>query len=251
MQDNSTTLQSRYKAVSVEQSDIEQPATLSGEQLSLNVYESPFLTNHSETYQAIYMLTKRGFDIVFSLGIFIFLFPLFALIAILIKMTSKGSIIFKHRRIGQYGEEFDCWKFRTMVKDAEKKLKKDPKMLKEFDKNFKIDKDPRITKFGHFLRRTSLDEIPQFLNVLQGKMTLIGPRPVIKRELPKYSIYQGKLLSIKPGLGGLWQVSGRSKTSYDERIQLDLKYIDERSFWLDFKIFFQTIITVLRGSGAR
>jgi len=251
MPDDFTISQSRYKAIPFDNPNVDPGATLPDNQISHIVYESPFSTSHSETYQAIYILTKRGFDIVFSIAMVILLLPLFALIAILIKTSSRGPIIFKHRRIGQFGEEIDCWKFRTMVNNAEEMLKKDPPMLREFDEKFKIDNDPRVIKFGDFLRSSSLDELPQFINVLQGNMTLIGPRPVVKRELAKYSIYQGKLLSIKPGLSGLWQVSGRSSTTYAERIALDLTYVDQRCFWLDVRIFFLTIITVLKGSGAR
>ncbi|NNF00885.1 MAG: sugar transferase [Pyrinomonadaceae bacterium] len=215
------------------------------------VFEGPFSTSYSETYQAVYILTKRGFDVVFSIVMLILLLPLFALISILIKVSSSGPIIFRHRRIGQFGEEFDCLKFRTMVDDAEKLLKKDPHMRREFDEKFKIDKDPRVTRLGDFLRRSSLDELPQLINILRGNMTLIGPRPVIERELVRYSVHQGKLLSIKPGLSGLWQVSGRSRTTYEERVKLDLTYVEKRCFWMDIRIFFKTIITVLQGSGAR
>jgi lipopolysaccharide/colanic/teichoic acid biosynthesis glycosyltransferase len=251
MQDDFTISQTRYKDITFDNPIRGLPAAYTVDEISRFAFESPFMASHSETYQAIYVLAKRGFDVIFSIIICLLLIPLFVLVAVFIKISSPGSVIFKHRRIGQFGEEFDCWKFRTMVKNADKLLDNDPKLRQEFDEKFKIDDDPRVIKYGGFLRASSLDELPQFINVLRGNMTLIGPRPVVKRELSKYSIYQGKLLSVKPGLSGLWQVSGRSSTTYSERVALDLTYVDQRCFWLDTKIFFRTIITVLQGKGAR
>lgn len=250
MREDITITQKHYKDIRFTDTVLNPQAALPVDQMSRIAYERTFWIAHSETYHAIYILSKRGFDIIFSILMCILLLPLLALIATFIKVSSPGPVVFKHRRVGQFGEEFECWKFRTMVKSAGEILAKDPQLLREFDKKFKIDDDPRVIKGGGFLRASSLDELPQFFNVLKGDMTLIGPRPVVKRELAKYSVYQGKLLSVKPGLSGLWQVSGRSRTTYDERIALDLKYVDERSFWLDTQIFFRTISTVLQGSGA-
>ena len=251
MQDDFTVSQPPYEEIGRNQPSLGRRLTPAVNLISDAAYDGPYLTPHSETYRAIYILAKRGFDVAFSALMCIGLFPLFALIALLIKSSSPGPVFFKHRRVGQFGEEFDCWKFRTMVHNAAELLENDPKMRRKFDEKFKIDDDPRIIRFGRFLRSSSLDELPQFLNVLRGDMTLIGPRPVVRKELPRYSIYQGKLLSVKPGISGLWQVSGRSSTTYEERVALDLEYVDKRGFWLDFRIFFRTIATVLRGNGAR
>ena len=229
----------------------DQQAAMPIAQMSRIAYERKFLISHSETYHAAYILIKRGFDIVFSLLMCVLLLPVYALITALIKLSDPGPAVFKHRRVGQFGEEFDCLKFRTMVNHADEMLENNPRMLREFDEKFKIEDDPRLIRGGKFLRASSLDELPQFINVLRGEMTLIGPRPVVKRELAKYAVYQGKLLSVKPGLSGLWQVSGRSETTYEERIELDLTYIDQRSLWMDTRIFFRTIATVLQGIGAK
>ncbi len=197
-----------------------------------------------------YEIWKRSFDLTAASLLVLGLLPIFILIAIVIKLTSKGPVFFRHRRLGLGGKEFHCLKFRTMISNAEELLITDPQLRKHFDEKFKIDDDPRITRVGRFLRCTSLDELPQFFHVLSGKMSLIGPRPIIDREREKYSIYVGKLLSVRPGLSGLWQVSGRSDTTYSQRVLLDMYYIDNRSISLDLRIFFKTFITVLRKTGA-
>jgi lipopolysaccharide/colanic/teichoic acid biosynthesis glycosyltransferase len=138
-----------------------------------------------------------------------------------------------------------------MVSNAEQLLTTDPQMRSLFDQKFKIDDDPRVTRLGKFLRCTSLDELPQLFHVIQGKMSLIGPRPIIEREREKYAIYVGKLLSVRPGLSGLWQVAGRSDTTYAERVLLDMYYIDNRGFVLDLKIFLKTFSAVIKRAGAR
>jgi lipopolysaccharide/colanic/teichoic acid biosynthesis glycosyltransferase len=138
-----------------------------------------------------------------------------------------------------------------MVSNAEQLLTTDPQMRSLFDQKFKIDDDPRVTPFGKFLRCTSLDELPQLFHVIQGKMSLIGPRPIIEREREKYAIYVGKLLSVRPGLSGLWQVAGRSDTTYADRVLLDMYYIDNRGFVLDLKIFLKTFSAVIKRAGAR
>lgn len=212
--------------------------------------DSGFYTSRSDTYQAFYILAKRGIDIVGSLAVIILTLPLFIMVALAVKATSRGPILFRHRRIGQYGNDFYCYKFRTMIENAEEVLKSDPNLLKQFNKKFKIDNDPRVTPIGDFLRKTSLDELPQLFQVLAGSMSLIGPRPIIERELEKYSIYQNKLLSVKPGLSGLWQTSGRSQTSYSKRVLLDMKYIDKRSITMDIKLILKTVVTVVKKSGA-
>jgi lipopolysaccharide/colanic/teichoic acid biosynthesis glycosyltransferase len=198
----------------------------------------------------IYAAAKRGLDISVSLAVIVTALPLIAAIVALIKATSPGPVLFRHRRIGKNGVEFDCWKFRTMIADAEQQLKNNPELRALFETKFKLDDDPRITRVGKFLRRTSLDELPQLIQVLQGKMTLIGPRPIVHSEIEKYSIYAGKLFSVTPGLSGLWQTSGRSSTTYAERVLLDMYYIDNRSLRMELLLLMLTVVTVLKKSGA-
>ncbi len=195
--------------------------------------------------------TKRLMDISVALAAIIATLPIFVIVAIAVKMTSPGPVFFFHRRLGKNGEEFACPKFRTMVSNAEQLLDTDPGLRKRFAARFKIDDDPRITPLGHYLRRTSLDELPQLFLVLTGRMSLVGPRPIIREELKKYSIYGGKLLTVKPGISGLWQVSGRSDTTYAERVLLDMQYIDNRNPIMDLKIALLTVGVVLRKNGAR
>jgi len=211
---------------------------------------STLFTANSSPKRAAYAVSKRGFDISLSALFLVIALPLMAAIAVLIRATSKGPVFFRHRRLGRYGIEFDCLKFRTMVVDAEDILKGDPELHRKFREKFKIDGDPRVTVVGRFLRRTSLDELPQLFHVFTGKMSLIGPRPIVRAELEKYSIYRDKLLSVKPGLGGVWQTSGRSSTTYSERVLLDIFYVDHRCLLLDLQLLFLTILCVLRKSGA-
>ena len=215
-----------------------------------HVYDLPYVSPLSTDPRIFYDFFKRGMDIGVSLLLLAAGLPLIVCIAALVKITSRGPVIYRHRRIGRGSREFECWKFRTMVSDADEILKRSPEMRKAFDEKFKIEDDPRVTRLGNVLRRTSLDELPQLIQVLQGKMSLVGPRPIIARELEKYSIYSPKLLSVKPGLSGLWQVSGRSDTTYSERVLLDMKYIDNRGALLDVKILVKTVRTVLEKSGA-
>jgi lipopolysaccharide/colanic/teichoic acid biosynthesis glycosyltransferase len=199
---------------------------------------------------SVYQLAKRGLDIVVAVGLLILVSPILLLLAVLVKMTSKGPVFFAHRRLGLDGKEFYCLKFRTMIADAEERLRNDPQLRRRFEEKFKLDDDPRITRLGAFLRRTSLDELPQLLHVFRGEMSLVGPRPIITDELGKYSIYAHKLLSVKPGLSGLWQVCGRSDTTYPQRVLMDMHYIDHRSFKLDCRLLLLTASAVIRKSGA-
>lgn len=194
---------------------------------------------------------KRVCDIVISLIGLIISLPFFLIIGILIKVESKGSVFFKHERIGENGKKIKIYKFRTMVKDAENLIEKFSfEQRAEFEKNFKLENDPRVTKIGKALRKSSIDELPQLLNILKGELSLIGPRPVIEEELEKYKENKEKFLSIKPGLTGNWAANGRSCTSYEERINMELYYIDNISFKLDVEIFFKTLQTVLKREGA-
>ena len=197
-----------------------------------------------------YDFGKRVIDLVGSASILVFSLPIFLMIAVAIKMSSKGPVIFRQRRLGRDGKIFLCCKFRTMIRDAESTLASDQELSAQFDSNFKIKKDPRVTNIGGLLRRSSLDELPQLWNVLRGEMSLIGPRPIIEPELAKYGGYGSRLLTVKPGLGGLWQVSGRSNTTYPERVALDMCYIASRSLSQDLRLIVRTALVVLRGSGA-
>lgn len=201
-------------------------------------------------HRLLYRATKRGVDVTVSATLLLVTLPVFVVVALLIKATSRGPVFFRHRRLGRGGREFGCLKFRTMVVDAEEQLKRDDLLRHKFEQDFKIKDDPRITRVGRLLRKTSLDELPQLWHVLRGGMSLIGPRPIVRPELGKYSIYGNKLLTVKPGLSGLWQVCGRSDTTYPQRVMMDMHYIDHRSLTLDVRLMLLTIVAVARKSGA-
>ncbi|MCL2520098.1 MAG: sugar transferase [Spirochaetaceae bacterium] len=198
---------------------------------------------------------KRLLDIGFSLIFILFTAPLFIFIAVLIKINSPdGQVFFKHKRIGKNGKLFNCYKFRTMVVNADSYLAQylaaNPERKAEYNEYFKLKNDPRIIKgIGHFLRNTSFDELPQFFNVLKGEMSVVGPRPIVEDEKFKYGEFYSKLISIKPGVTGLWQTSGRNDVSYARRVQLDMQYIDTINIALDFKIGFKTIKIILLRKG--
>lgn len=199
----------------------------------------------------ILFLNKRFIDFLGALVGLILLLPVFILVAIAIKATSRGPVFFKHRRIGQSGREFKVFKFRTMVPNAEELMKQfTPEQQMEFQENFKLKDDPRITWIGKILRKTSLDELPQIINILRGDMSIVGPRPIVQAEVEKYGEHAETVFSVKPGLTGLWQASGRSDTSYEERIKLDLEYISSMSFFMDFRIIFLTFLHVIKREGA-
>lgn len=198
----------------------------------------------------LYEVCKRGLDIVASLTLLTLLSPLLVAIAVGVKLSSPGPILFRQKRLGRGGATFWCLKFRTMVRDAESLLAQCHQLRARFDENYKLIQDPRITRLGAVLRKTSLDELPQLWNVLRGDMSLIGPRPIVEPELSKYGSHGSRLLLVKPGLGGMWQVSGRSDTTYAERIAMDMAYIEARSFWLDLKLLVATALVVIKGRGA-
>ena len=186
-------------------------------------------------------------------GIFIFL-PVYLLLSILIYIDSPGPILFSHRRVGRGGREFPCYKFRTMVPNAHAELQKylatHPECLQEWEDTFKLKDDPRITRLGRWLRKTSLDELPQFLNVLKGEMSLVGPRPIVRDEVAKYGQYIDDFYLVKPGITGLWQVSGRNDIAYEDRVRMDSWYVRNWSVWLDLVILLKTVRYVLTGRGA-
>lgn len=205
----------------------------------------------TERKKEIYQSVKRGLDVCMASVALILLLPLFLVIMLAIKLDSKGPVIFKHKRIGKNGKEIYIYKFRTMVDNAEDLIKKfTPEQMNEFKKNFKLENDPRITRVGNFLRKTSLDELPQLINILKGDLALIGPRPVIGDELEKYSSNKSKFLSITPGLTGYWAANGRSNTTYEQRMTMELYYVDNISLKLDAEIFAKTVVSVLKREGA-
>jgi exopolysaccharide production protein ExoY len=200
-------------------------------------------------------LTKRLFDICFSIGFLLLTLPLFILLSSFIFLTSPGPIFYGHKRIGRGGKVFKCLKFRTMYIDADIRLKNilesNPDMKKEWDKSRKLKSDPRILKFGGFLRKSSLDELPQFINVLKGDLSVVGPRPVMDDEMKQYfGSKAAKILQIRPGITGIWQTSGRSNTNYETRIALDEQYVDKQNILLDIKLILKTIPCILFSKGA-
>ena len=202
------------------------------------------------SFQGLYgEFFKRLFDIAFSLSVLILFSPIYMILALLIAIRSKGPIFYVQERVGKNYRNFNCIKFRTMVNNADEILVEmmatSPNLREEFEDNFKLKKDPRITKIGHFLRITSLDEFPQFWNVLKGDMSVVGPRPLVAEELPKYGDYINHVLTIRPGITGLWQVSGRNDIPYPQRVQMDLRYVNIRNFWLDLRIILKTINVVI------
>jgi undecaprenyl-phosphate galactose phosphotransferase len=197
---------------------------------------------------------KTIFDYTTSLCLILLFSPLLILLYSIVYISTNGHPLFKHRRMGLNGKEFNVYKFRTMYIDADKRLEElledDEECRIEWEKDFKLKDDPRITKIGNFLRKTSLDELPQLINVLQGKMSLIGPRPIIDREIEKYGEYFEYFTAVKPGITGLWQVSGRNDVDYDERVQLDVWYVRNWSISLDIQILLKTVLVVIGRKGS-
>jgi lipopolysaccharide/colanic/teichoic acid biosynthesis glycosyltransferase len=199
---------------------------------------------------------KRAFDIVFSLSVLIVCAPIYLALAIAIACTSSGSIFYIQERVGKNHKRFGCIKFRTMVPNADRLLDEmiaqSEDLRQEFSENFKLKEDPRITKIGKFLRITNLDEFPQFINVLKGEMSVVGPRPLVPEEIERYGLAIDRVLTIRPGVTGLWQVSGRNDIPYAQRIRIDVNYVKRRNFWLDLRIVIKTIhLTVMpKNNGA-
>jgi exopolysaccharide production protein ExoY len=216
---------------------------------------STILIEQPLQYNIKHIPIKRGFDIFFSLMALIVGAPLFLCVLLAIRLSSKGHAVYSHERIGRGGKSFRCYKFRTMYADAETRLKEilenDPRLRKEWNERRKLKHDPRVTPIGRLLRKTSLDELPQFWNVLIGDLSVVGPRPVVQEEILQYfGPKAAKVLSVRPGLTCIWQVSGRSDTSYTRRIQLDEQYVDTHSFLLDLKLILKTIPSMLSSKGA-
>ncbi len=212
----------------------------------------PIVIRENELF---YNAVKRLFDIIVSIIALVILSPMLIIIAIMIKLDSKGKVIFKQERIGKNGRPIYIYKFRTMIPDAEEVLKKllkeDSKIRKEYSINKKISNDPRVTKIGKLLRRTSLDEVPQFLNILLGDMSFVGPRPYLYREIKDMGKYYQNIVKMTPGLTGLWQVSGRNNIEFKNRCVLDNKYHEIRGFKTDLMIIVKTFEVVIFGRGAK
>ena len=199
-------------------------------------------------------LFKRIFDITATVIGGILILPIVAIVAVLIYLDSPGPIVFGHKRVGQGGKEFPCYKFRSMVPNAQEALeiylKENPEAREEWERDFKLKDDPRVTKIGKFLRKTSLDELPQLWNVLIGDMSLVGPRPIVRAEVEKYGEYINDFYLVPPGITGVWQVSGRSDTTYEERVLMDSWYVHNWSVWIDIVYLVKTVLAVLKGKGA-
>ena len=199
-----------------------------------------------------YAFFKRMFDFLSSFLALLLLSWLFIILAIIVKCTSKGPVFYGHERIGKNGKKFKVWKFRSMIstdKPLEELLTEE--QLEEYRTTFKVTNDPRITKIGRFLRKTSLDELPQLFNIFLGHMSIVGWRPILQEELDKYGANKELLLKIKPGLTGFWASHGRSNTTYEDRIKMELYYVIKRGFIKDIKIIFKTAISVFKGDGAK
>lgn len=197
-----------------------------------------------------YEAAKRCFDFLMSLLAIVVLSPVFLVVAIAIKLDSKGPVIYSQPRAGKNGRTFKMYKFRSMCVDADAKLAQLQALNEKDGPVFKMTHDPRVTRVGRFIRKVSLDELPQLVNILRGDMSIVGPRPPLLNEVEQYNAYQRRRLEVVPGLTCYWQISGRSDVSFDEWVDLDLKYIRERSLWIDLKIILKTIPAVLCGKGA-
>ena len=216
----------------------------------------PNIKEKVEVRKVLYKVVKRLIDILGGLVGCVLLVPITVAIYIARKVLKEdeGPMFYEHLRYGKDGKKFRIYKFRSMCIDADKRLKEyleqNEEARIEFEENHKLKDDPRITKLGKFIRKTSIDELPQFINVLKGDMSLIGPRPIVDGEIEKYGENKEKFLSVKPGLTGYWAANGRSDITYEERMKMELYYVDNISFKLDIQIFFKTIISVMKKEGA-
>jgi undecaprenyl-phosphate galactose phosphotransferase len=210
---------------------------------------------HNQLARPWPQLVKRGFDLVVASALLLFVAPLLAVVALKIKLFDGGAVIFTHIRIGRHGQLFKCYKFRTMIPNSAEVLAEllagDPEARAEWEKDRKLKNDPRITPIGRFLRKTSLDELPQLINIVKGEMSLVGPRPVVPDELDLYGEARVYYLQVRPGLTGLWQISGRNDVDYERRVSLDTWYVRNWTLWSDVLILFRTLLIVpSRSSGA-
>ncbi|EOU1474188.1 sugar transferase [Clostridium perfringens] len=221
------------------------------------MYESVEKVQEGEEYikvdqgNRIYLFFKRVIDILGSGFGLIILSPLFLIVAIAIKIEdSKGSVLFSQKRVGQYGKEFNMYKFRSMVSNAEELKAKLMEQNEMSGPMFKMKHDPRITRVGNFIRKTSIDELPQLINILKGEMSLVGPRPSLPKEVAKFESWMLKRLEVKPGLTCYWQVMGRNDIDFEDWMKLDVKYVDDRNLWLDIKLIFKTFFVLFGDESA-
>ncbi len=214
------------------------------------VGQLPLLTLRANLSRGWERRIKDAVDLLGALLGLVLGFPLFAVLACCIALDSPGPIFYRQRRIGKGGIPFSAWKFRTMYLDAESRLAHDPALRREFERAYKLIDDPRVTRMGRWLRRTGFDELPQLINVLKGEMSLVGPRPIVEDELRKYGPWERRLLCVKPGLTGLWQVLRQDEPDYAERVSLDMYYIDHWSVGMDLKILLRTLPSIIAGRGA-
>ena len=197
-----------------------------------------------------YLIVKRLFDVICSLLAIIILSPVLLVVAIIVKVTSPGPVIYRQHRVGMHGRDIYLYKFRSMVENADRLIDSfTPEQKKEYYENFKLEHDPRVTGIGRFLRKSSIDELPQLVNIFKGEMSFVGPRPIVEEELANYGTDRDLFLSVKPGLTGYWATHGRSNTSYEERMRLELYYVEHASLWLDIRIFILTFVTVFTSGG--
>jgi len=202
----------------------------------------------------VQQIVKRGMDLVISTLVSLLFVPLFAVLAILIKITSRGPVFYGHERVGKGNTRFKAWKFRTMIAGADKLIEdylaKHPELREEWEQDHKLKDDPRVTPLGRFMRKWSIDELPQIWNVFCGEMSVVGPRPIVEAEIPKYREHFNTFCSVLPGITGMWQVCGRNDTTYEDRVKLDVYYIHHWSPWLDLYLLARTVKTVLFTKGA-
>lgn len=210
----------------------------------------PLLTINKVRMTGSGRILKLVMDYLIAIPFILVFMPIFALIALLIRLDSPGPVIYRRRVMGVNGREFDAFKFRTMHVNGDQLLEANPELMKEYLENFKIKDDPRITRVGRILRKVSLDELPQFFNVICNQMSVVGPRMICPQELPKYTHWDINLLTVKPGITGFWQVHGRSDVSYEERVRMDMLYIRNWTIWMDIQLLIQTIPAVLSRKGA-
>jgi exopolysaccharide production protein ExoY len=220
-------------------------------------FQHPFAASNPENVQAVResdLSIARLIDVALSISALIFLAPLMLLVALAVYIVDPGPILFGHRRLGKDGRSFRCWKFRSMVVDADARLQallaSDPKARAEWEADHKLRDDPRITRIGHFLRKSSLDELPQFFNVLVGEMSLVGPRPIVSDEIVKYGRYFANYCRVRPGITGLWQISGRNDVSYRRRVAMDVAYVRSKSLGFDMSILLLTVPRVVARRGS-
>ena len=206
--------------------------------------------NIDENRKRIYEISKRAIDIIGAGSGLLLLSPVIVIVACAIKFTSKGPMFFSQKRVGKNGELFDMYKFRSMVVNAEELKEKLAHQNEMSGPMFKMKDDPRVTKVGKFIRKTSLDELPQLWNVLKGDMSLVGPRPSLPKEVAQFEKWMYKRLSVKPGLTCFWQVSGRNNIDFEDWMKLDIKYVDERNIWIDIKLIFKTVLVLFGDKNA-